>query len=176
MTSSTPEVRAATETPVDWQQMASFMRQMLITLDGLWFMNLLDKLGAEETLAVDIRVFQSQFKIATRLYRQMAGLDGKSIDDKVEVFRAMAQLYGHDFEVLATDRTVTMRLHRCAFLENLRRAGRETTHDCRILCKRLAPAWFGEIEPRTGGDGHVDLELPTGGPHCDWTVVQPIEV
>ena len=81
-------VRADTDTPVDWPQMAAFIRQMLITLDGLWFMNILEKLGPEQTLDVDIRVFQSQFKIATRLVRKMQGLDGTSIDDR---FRCSAR-------------------------------------------------------------------------------------
>ena len=173
-------VRADTDTPVDWPQMAAFIRQMLITLDGLWFMNILEKLGPEQTLDVDICVFQSQFKIATRLVRKMQGLDGTSIDDKVQVFRAMAHLYGHRFDILEQEsdagKTVTMRLHQCAFYENLKKAGRESSHDCRILCRQLAPAWFGEIEPRTSGEGSVDLQLPKGGPHCDWTVVQPMEV
>ena len=66
-----------------------------------------------------------------------------------------------------------MRLHRCAFYENLKRAGKEKTHDCRILCRKLGPAWFAEMEPRTGGKGDVDLRLPAGGPFCDWSIVQP---
>jgi hypothetical protein len=66
-----------------------------------------------------------------------------------------------------------MRLTQCSFLENLKRAGRAGTHDCRRLCSRLGPAWFAEIEPRTGGAGSVELTLPAGGDHCDFTVLAP---
>jgi hypothetical protein len=65
-----------------------------------------------------------------------------------------------------------MRLHRCAFLDALRAAGR-TDHDCRTVCRALRPAWFEEIEPRTGGAGEVRLGLPDGTGPCDWSVVQP---
>lgn len=167
------QVRASTETPVDWRELAGFMRQMLVALDGLWFMNVLKEIGDARALEMDVRVMVSQFKKATRLWREIAGLDGRSAADKESVFHAMAQLYGHRFQVLREGDRVTMRLTRCAFYENLKRAGRAGDHDCRRLCEKLAPAWFAEIEPRTGGAGSIDLTLPVGGTHCDWTVVQP---
>jgi len=157
----------------DWPKTASFMRQMLVALDGLWFMNVLKDFGEEKAFDIDVRVFVSQFKKATRLWREIAGLDGRSVADKKSVFEAMARLYGHEFEILAGEGSVTMRLTRCSFLENLKRAGRADTHDCRRLCSKLGPAWFAEIEPRTGGAGSVDLTLPAGGDHCDFTVLAP---
>jgi hypothetical protein len=167
------EIRSTTGDPVDWQAMAGFMRQMIVALDGLWFLNVLKESGEEKAFELDIRVFISQFKKATRVWREMNGLDGKSVADKVSVFQAMARLYGHEFEVRAGDGRVTMRLTKCAFLENLKRAGRLAQHDCRRLCSKLGPAWFAEIEPRTGGAGSIDLTLPVGGDHCDFTVDAP---
>jgi hypothetical protein len=167
------EVRAKTTDPVEWERMAGFMRQMLVALDGLWFLNVLKEMGEEKAFELDVRVMVSQFKKATRLWREMAGLDGKSVADKTSVFTAMAHLYGHKFEILTGDGAVTMRLKECAFYENLKRAGRVPGHDCRRLCEKLAPAWFAEIEPRTKGAGSVDLKLPVGGDHCDWTVAAP---
>ncbi len=158
---------------VDWAKIAAFSRQMIITLDGLWFMNILERLGEAQTMEVDIRVFISQFRIATRAWRKIAGLDGKSAADKMAVFQAMAHLYGHKFELFVKDGKVVMRIKQCAFFENLKRTGRAGSHDCRVLCKRLAPPWYEEIEPRTGGAGSVDLQLPVGGDHCDWSVDQP---
>lgn len=167
------EVRADDGTPVRWEDLAAFMRKMLVTLDGLWFMNALEEVGPERALAMDVKVMVGQFKLATRLWRKARGLDGRSVADKVSIFQAMAHLYGHRFQVLVEGDEVTMRLTECAFYENLKRAGRAGTHDCRQLCRRLGPAWFAEIEPRTGGEGRVDLQLPVGGTHCDWTVRQP---
>jgi hypothetical protein len=167
------DLRAETGDPVDWQQMAQFMRQMIVALDGLWFLNVLKEMGDEKAFELDVRVFVSHFKKATRAWREMNGLDGKSTADKVSVFQAMAHLFGHRFEVFSGEGRVTMRLTRCSFLENLKRAGRTPEHDCRRLCSKLGPAWFAEIEPRTGGAGSVDLTLPVGGDHCDFTVDAP---
>jgi len=173
---SDAEVRSHTDAPVDWRRMAELMRRMLVTLDGLWFVNALEALGPEKTMEMDIRVFTTQFRTATRRVREIMGHDGRSVDDKVAVFQAMAHLYGHRFEVLVDGDSVTMRLKQCAFYENLKKAGRLDEHDCRILCRAIARPWFEEIEPRTGGEGSVDLQLPTGGPHCDWTVRHPRDV
>ena len=45
---------------------ADLARKMFIALDGLWFMNVLEALGPEKTLEIDIRVFIGLFKVATR--------------------------------------------------------------------------------------------------------------
>jgi hypothetical protein len=148
------------------------MQRMIVTLDGLWFRNVLGVLGPAATLAMDIKVFQSQFKIATRTIRQRFGTEPGSRADKAVVLEQMSRLYGHDFEVLDAPAAVTMRLHRCAFLDALRAAGR-TDHDCRVVCRALRPVWFEAIEPRTGGAGEVRLGLPDGTGTCDWIVVQP---
>ena len=98
------DIRARSGDPVDWRLLSAFQRQMLVALDGLWFLNVLKAARARsKAFELDVRVFVSQFKKATRLWREMNGLDGKSVADKVSVFEAMARLYGHDFEVLAGD-------------------------------------------------------------------------
>ncbi len=175
-TAPSADASSADTSSVHWERQARFAAQMLVTLDGLWFANVLEALGPETTFKIDVRVFQAQFKLATRLWCKLEGRDGKSAEDKAAIFRALADLYGHRFEVIQEEDRVTLRLHQCAFLENLRRAGRDKDHDCRPLCRQLAPVWFQEMEPRTDGKGHVDLGLPVGGACCDWTVEQPIEV
>ncbi|MFN3243621.1 MAG: DUF6125 family protein [Planctomycetota bacterium] len=146
--------------------------RMIVTLDGLWFRSVLEALGPEKTLAMDIQVFQRQFKIATRVIRERFGLDGESRADKARVFEEMARLYGHRFEVFDDGGSVTMRLHRCGFLQALRAAG-VTDHDCRVVCRALQPAWFGEMEPRTNGKGELRLGLPDDSGPCDWSIEQP---
>jgi hypothetical protein len=160
------------DTP-DWRKLTEYMTQSMIALDGLWFMNVLKELGPEKTLEIDIKVITGQFKIAARLWRKLMQLDGTSLEDKQQIFDSLARLYGHNYQVLSDDKTVTMRLKRCTILENLKRTGRASEHDCRKLCTKLAPEWFQEIEPRTKGEGWFDFQLPVGGAHCDWTVVHP---
>lgn len=168
-------VHSTTDSPIPTDKLITYMRNMLVKLDGLWFLHVLQRLGAKEAMEMDIRVMAAQFKKATRLWRDLLGLDGESREDKAAVFQAMSSLYGHDFEVFSRGDRVTMRVKRCVFYENLKAAGRAGEHDCRELCRNLAPHWFAEIEPRTGGRGDVDLQLPVGGDHCDWTVEQPAE-
>lgn len=164
--------RTADAAPEDHAARFELMNRMIVTLDGLWFRNVLTALGPEATLALDIRVFQSQFRVATRAIRERFGTLVGTRRDKAVVLEQMARLYGHDFEVVDEPDAVTMRLHRCAFLEALRAAGR-TDHDCRGVCRALRPAWFEAIEPRTGGAGEVHLGLPDGTGTCDWVVAQP---
>lgn len=152
----------------------SVMQQMMVTLDGLWYRNVLANSGPEAALAIDIKVFESQFKIATRVIRERFGLDGVSRIDKAKVMSEMSRLYGHKFEILDDERTVTMRVHRCSFLQALRAAGR-TDHDCRKVCQAIRPVWFGEMEPRTGGAGEVHLGLPDGSGPCDWVIEHPAD-
>jgi hypothetical protein len=166
------EVVARTADPSDAAARFDIAQRMIVTLDGLWFRNVLQALGPEATLAMDIRVFQSQFKIATRTIRQRFPTEPGSRADKAVVFEQMARLYGHDFEVVVAPTAVTMRLHRCAFLNALRAAGR-TDHDCRVVCRALQQPWFEAIEPRTGGAGEVRLGLPDATGTCDWVIVQP---
>jgi hypothetical protein len=66
-------------------------------------MNVLKDFGEDKAFEIDVRVFVSQFKKATRLWREIEGLDGRSVADKKSVFEAMARLYGHGFEILAAD-------------------------------------------------------------------------
>jgi hypothetical protein len=145
-------------------------------LDGLWFMNVLESLGPERTLAMDIKVFTAMFKLATRNWKQLAGCDGSRPADKASIFQALAHLYGHRFELAIEEGRVLMRIRRCAFYENLKRAGRAATHDCRVLCRAISAPWYAEMDPRGGGAGGVDLQLPQGGDRCDWWVDQPRDV
>jgi hypothetical protein len=168
---------ALTETsPVDWAKISELQRRSIVALDGLWFMNVLEALGPERTLAVDIKVFIAMFKLATRNWKQVAGIDGKAPADKASIFQALAHLYGHKFELTVEKDRVLMRIRQCAFYENLKRAGRAATHDCRTLCHAIWKPWYAEMDSRKAGDGGVDLQLPVGGDHCDWWVAQPVEV
>lgn len=162
--------------PVDWERLSELQRRSIVALDGLWFMNVLEALGPERTLAMDIKVFVAMFKLATRNWKQLSGLDGRAPEDKAAIFQALAHLYGHRFELAVEKGRVLMRIRRCAFYENLKRAGRAAAHDCRILCRELWRPWYAEMDARKGGDGGVELLLPTGGDRCDWWVDQPIDV
>ena len=163
---------AASEADDDTTRRMDVMTRMIVTLDGLWYRNVLATSGPDAVMAIDIKVFQSQFRIATRVIRERFGLDGRSRVDKAKVMEEMSRLYGHEFEILDEGDRVTMRVHRCSFLEALRAAGR-VDHDCRKVCQAIRPAWFAELEPRTGGAGEVRLGLPDGSGPCDWTVAQP---
>ncbi len=164
------------KSPVDWRTLSELQRRSIIALDGLWFMNVLETLGPERTLAMDIKVFVAMFKLATRNWKQLAGVDGSKPEDQAAIFQALAHLYGHKFELSIEQDRVLMRIRRCAFYENLKRAGRAATHDCRTLCQAIATPWYAEMDARKGGAGGVELLLPTGGDRCDWWVDQPIDV
>jgi len=168
------EVLAENETDFDARRMTEFMSRALVALDGLWFMNVMRELGARKTLEMDVDIIAAHLKIAVRLWREIHGHQPGSIADKVESFRSHAFLFGHRYEIFTDGdgQAVTMRLHRCGIYENLKRTGRADQHDCRVLCRRVAPTWFAEMEPRTGGRGRIDLRLPVGGPCCDWKLYQ----
>tara|TARA_R110002072_G_scaffold241027_11_gene399775 strand:+ start:56875 stop:57426 length:552 start_codon:yes stop_codon:yes gene_type:complete len=170
--SSGEPTRSDSEGDDDIARRMAVMTRMIVTLDGLWYRNVLAESGSEVALAMDIKVFQAQFRIATRVIRERFGLDGHSRVDKAKVMEEMSRLYGHKFEILEQPKSVTMRVHRCSFLEALRAAG-STDHDCREVCRAIRPAWFGEIEPRTKGAGEVQLGLPDQSGPCDWTIEQP---
>lgn len=167
------EVAAETGSTTDAPATLEVMQRMIVTLDGLWYANVLAALGQERALEMDVRVFSSQFRIATRVIRERFRLDLESANAKVVIFEQMARLYGHDFQILEGRTQVTMRLHRCAFLENLKKAGRSGTHDCRVLCRAIRQPWFQEIEKRTNGSGTVTLGLPEDEGPCDWTIDHP---
>ena len=143
--SSGEPTRSDSEGDDDIARRMAVMTRMIVTLDGLWYRNVLAESGSEVALAMDIKVFQAQFRIATRVIRERFGLDGHSRVDKAKVMEEMSRLYGHKFEIL----------------------------DCREVCRAIRPAWFGEIEPRTKGAGEVQLGLPDQSGPCDWTIEQP---
>ena len=147
----------------------------MIAMDGMWFLSVLKELGPEKTIKIDEKVISGQFKFTTRLARQTFGLDGVGIDDKVKVMESIARFYGHTFEVLTDQKSVTMRLVKCSIYENLKKAGRLLEHDCTRVCQYTAKEWFKELEPRTQGAGHTDFQIPKGGKFCDWTIGHPEE-
>jgi hypothetical protein len=153
---------------------ADLARKMFIALDGLWFMNVLEALGPEKTLEIDIRVFIGLFKVATRTVKGRGLHASGSVAEKRAVMESIGDVFGHRYVVEDLGDRVRMRITRCTILENLRRAGRADVHDCRILCRALARPWFAELEPRTEGAGEVQLTLPVGGDRCDWVVSMPV--
>ncbi len=153
---------------------ANLSRQMLIALDGLWFMHVLDALGPDKTLEIDIKVFIGLFKIASRKVMSGSEFPSGSAQEKQAVMSSIAEVFGHRYTIEDQGDRVRLRLTECAIRKNLQRAGRDKLHDCRVLCTALSQPWFAEMEPRTGGEGHVELQLPTGGDHCDWVIGQPV--
>lgn len=169
-----PSLSTNDDAPPDSAALMAFMAEATIALDGLWYGTVVREIGRDRAFELDKNILAALFKISTRIWRQISGCDPTTPEGKASVFRAISYLFHHDALITTDQNGARMSIRRCGVFEALKRSGLAESHDCRSVCQHIAPRWYAEIDPVAAAQGEaaVDLQLPTGGPSCDWVLKQ----
>jgi hypothetical protein len=169
-----PSLGVNDEVPPDAAALMGFMAEATIAFDGLWFATVVREIGRDRAFELDKNVLAALFKISTRIWRQISVCDPTTPEGKASVFRAISYLFHHEAVITADQNGARMSIRRCGVYEALKRSGLAEGHDCRSVCQYIAPRWYAEMDPVAAAEGEagVDLQLPTGGPSCDWVLKQ----
>ncbi len=155
--------------PLTPAQLAELRRQAFLAVDGVWFLEVEQRLGFDQALAVDIAVWERFGPVMVRRIRKMLGLDGADAATVEAILHAFWQIEGSQVRrVSASDEKLVYEVERCAWWEHLKRAGRETVVPCdRVtmatyipLLTAIDPAW----------EFAMSHALPRGDPCCRWVI------
>ncbi len=120
----------------------AYFQQNFFTLDGLWMVVLEEHLGLEETVKIDLQVWERFFPIIYRRIARYLKIETQTVEDFVKVlgFRWMAE--GWDFrieEVSPKLARVTIKKGGCPYHAALSRANRpdKMPRICNEVCDRL---------------------------------------
>jgi len=129
---------------------ADYLRRAYFAVDGLWFVKVEERLGFDEAIALDRRVWSVLAKIEARQARALLGLEEGRITDMAKALelKFTAERYGYTIRS-ETRRRVEIKVTACPWLELLRKSGREHLADAvgMAICPEEYRTWADEFDP-----------------------------
>lgn len=144
----------------------------LTAMDGVWFMAVEKRFGLETALEVDIEAWKNYgytvFKRAAKMLE--IELDPESPPDLETVqalFGTLCRIDGTEFELTSLDeRTISFKVLRCPWYENLCRSGRVDVVPCEDVDNAIFAYYAEKLDPS------FKLETihsrPGGDSYCEW--------
>lgn len=138
-----------------------------IAIDGLWFMGVENKYNFDEALEIDIDVWKNWMKILPKRIKKLLNMEGNDIPTIVKILEIAYQMEGTDYEVTeCNDERAVIRILKCHWYENLKKAGREKLLPCVELDKDLYPPMIEKINPNVSFKQVSGI--PEGDESCDF--------
>ena len=138
----------------------------LTALDGLWFLEVEKELGYEAANKINMEVWRRCGPILVREMKKIFHLEGKTFDEVKILFGSLMELDGSAFTFESPDdQHLVVRISRCVWYENLKRAGRHALHDCMKIDLALLPKWLEAINSRLVFD--FGKAIPKGDAFCE---------
>jgi len=147
------EVRSEEEILVE------YLRRAYHAVDGLWFMMVEQESGFDRALELDRRVWEVLAKIEARKARELMNCAGNSPEELARCFGLKLKADGQEFEADASDEGVRFALRGCAWLDLLRKSGREhlAVRIGQAICMTEGRTWCAEF------GGEYEFEIPVMG-------------
>jgi len=121
----------------------------LTALDGLWFVEVEKRWGYEAANQINLEVWRRCGEILVREMKKILQLKGGDLEEVKVLFGGLMELDGTTFDFESPkDQRLMVRVYRCAWYENLKKAGRDTLHDCMAIDLAILPSWLKAIDPR----------------------------
>ena len=138
----------------------------LTALDGLWFLEVEKEWGYEAANKINREVWRRCGPILVREMKKMFHIEGKTFDEVRILFGSIMELDGTAFTFESPDdQHLVVKISRCVWYENLKRAGRHELHDCMKIDLALLPTWLEAINPRLVFD--FGRAIPKGDEFCE---------
>ncbi len=120
----------------------AYFQQNFFTLDGLWMVVLEEHLGLEETIKIDLQVWEHFFPVIYRRIARYLKIRTQTVEDFVRILGFRWTAEGWDFkieEVSPTSARVTINKGGCPYHAGLLRANRpdKMPRICNDVCDRL---------------------------------------
>ncbi len=150
---------------------ADYLRRSYTAVDGLWFVKVEEAEDFGTALELDRQVWEVMPKIQARRARALLDIDGDAAGDLAACFGLKLEADGHEYQVIVDDTRVRARVHRCLWLENMRRSGREhlATQIGEHVCTAEGRVWAEEF------GGCYEFSLPCrrcgGDTFCEFLFV-----
>lgn len=141
----------------------------LTALDGLWFLEVEKEWGYEAANKINNEVWLRCGPILVREIKKVFHLEGKTFDEVKILFGSLMELDGSAFTFESSDdQHLVVRISRCVWYENLKKAGRHELHDCMRIDLALLPTWLEAINSRLVFD--FGKAIPKGDEFCEIVV------
>jgi len=138
----------------------------LTALDGLWFLEVEKQWGYEAANKINREVWRRCGPILVREMKRMFRIEGKTFAEVRILFGSILELDGTTFTFESSDdQHLVVRISRCVWYENLKRAGRHELHDCMKIDLALLPTWLEAIDPRL--EFRFARAIPRGDECCE---------
>ncbi len=120
----------------------AYFQQNFFTLDGLWMVVLEERLGLDETVKIDLQVWERFFPVIYRRIARYLKIVTQTVEDFVKILAFRWTAEGWDFkvdEVTPKFARVTINKGGCPYHSALVRAKRpdKMPHICNNVCDRL---------------------------------------
>lgn len=155
--------------PLSSEDLANLRKWAYVAVDGVWFLEWEKRHGFQEALEADIAVWQRLGALLINRIKKALGITTvgpKELEAILLSLWAVEDSDGHLAE--SSDSCWVFRITRCAWYENLVRAGRHKMVPCDLVDERFFPAWAEAIAP--GMAICLTKAIPRGDPYCEWTV------
>lgn len=120
----------------------AYFQQNFFTLDGLWMVVLEERLGLDETVKIDLKVWERFFPVIYRRIARYLQIVTQTVEDFVRILGFRWSAEGWDFkidEVSPKSARVTIKKGGCPYHAGLLRANRpdKMPRICNDVCDRL---------------------------------------
>jgi len=138
-----------------------------IAIDGLWFLGVEKKQGFDEALKIDIDVWKNWMQILVKRIKKLLDMKENDIPSIVKILEVAYQMEGTDYEIAeCRDKRAVIRILKCHWYENLKKAGREKLIPCVDLDKTLYPDMIKVLNPSVSFSQVSGI--PEGDKSCDF--------
>ena len=126
--------------------LVEYLRRSYHAVDGLWFVMVEEELGFDRALDLDQKVWAVLAKIQARKAQELSGAPADSLEALAQCFRLKLEADGHKYDCSITEDELRITIHECAWLELLRKSGREhiAPQVARAICLTEGAAWCRE--------------------------------
>ncbi|HUX98153.1 MAG TPA: DUF6125 family protein [Candidatus Deferrimicrobium sp.] len=151
------------------KQFIQLIRSALTAIDGLWFLEVENKLGFDQAFEIDIQVWKRYGSIIINRIKKILSLQENNLEAFLQVLKILCEIDGTQFEIKKqSPNEVIIQVNYCPWWENLKRSHREKLVRCDIVDKVIFPEWAKYFNPEL--EFQILNSLPDGHDACEWVI------
>lgn len=151
------------------ERFVKLMRSALTAIDGLWFLEVEEKIGFDEAFEIDIAVWKRYGPIIIKRIKKALSITKTDLDSFLQVLEYLCSIDGTKFDIKdKSPKKAFIRVTHCPWWENLKRSNRENLVRCDVVDKVIFPEWAKSFNPKI--EFLLEKSLPDGHDACEWVI------
>ncbi len=151
------------------ERLLRLMRSAITAIDGLWFLEVEEKVGFEEAFKIDIKVWKRYGPIIINRIKKALSISSNNLDSFLQVLDYLCAIDGTQFKIKEkSPKLAFLQVIHCPWWENLKRSKRENLVRCDIVDKEIFPEWAKAFNSKI--EFQLDRSLPKGDEACEWVI------